>query len=304
MLTATALLAGLLLSGCGKTVRSDATEQLILSDAVDRSIRNIDFSPLNGRDCYLDTTYIKTTKSPTFVNAEYLTSSLRNQALAAGCRLVEKETDAEVIIEPRVGVLGADQHEVTYGFPSNNVVTQAASVAAATTTAAPVAAPIASLPEISLARRAEQTAAAKVAVFAFDAKTKSPIWQSGMSVANSRSRDWWLFGIGPFQSGTIYDKTRFAGTRFRLPLAGSPTADEPRQAISLDQQYVFTPRASTVPAPDIKLTSGETAAAAESDADGKASSTEPQPAPPAEELPAKPAPGSSDSAKPANAEQK
>ncbi len=116
-----AMLSGLLLSGCGKTIRSDATEQLILSDAVDRSVRNIDFSPLSGRDCFLDTTYLKTTKSPTFVNADYLTSSLRNQALAAGCHLVEKETEAELIIEPRVGTLGADIHDVTYGIPSNNV---------------------------------------------------------------------------------------------------------------------------------------------------------------------------------------
>jgi hypothetical protein len=272
-----AMLSGLLLSGCGKTIRSDATEQLILSDAVDRSVRNIDFSPLSGRDCFLDTTYLKTTKSPTFVNADYLTSSLRNQALAAGCHLVEKETEAELIIEPRVGTLGADIHDVTYGIPSNNVISQAASVAAAATPSAPIAAPMASIPEISIARREDQTAAAKIAVFALDAKTKLPVWQSGISVANSSARDWWVLGIGPFQNGSIYDKTQFAGRKFRLPLIGSTPDDEQRQAISLDEQYVFTPPKPEVPAPEIELTSGEEA----EKKDG-----EPKPAPAAEEAPA------------------
>ena len=269
-----AMLSGLLLSGCGKTIRSDATEQLILSDAVDRSVRNIDFSPLSGRDCYLDTTYIKATKSPTFVNSEYLTSSIRNQVLAAGCRLVEKETEAELIIEPRVGTLGADIHDVTYGIPSNNVISQAASVAAAATPSAPIAAPMASIPELSIARREDQTAAAKIAVFALDAKTKLPVWQSGISVANSNARDWWVLGIGPFQNGTIYDKTQFAGRKFRLPLIGSSPDDIQRQAISLDEQYVFTQPKPDVPAPEIELTSGEGA--------GKKDG-EPKPAPAAEE---------------------
>jgi hypothetical protein len=250
----------LMLSGCGKTIRNDATEQLILSDAVDRSIRNIDFSPLSGRDCYLDTKYIKATKSPTFVNSEYLTSSIRNQILAAGCRLVDDLKDAELIIEPRVGTLGADMHEVTYGIPSNNVLSQAASVAVATTGAAP-AAPIAAIPEISVARREDQTAAAKVAVFAFDAETNRPVWQSGMSVANSNARDWWVFGVGPFQNGTIYDRTRFAGSRFKLPLVGSAGDGGRRQAISLDEEYVFTTPEAPVPAPEIELTSGESPSA-------------------------------------------
>ncbi len=271
------VLCGLSLSGCGKTIRSDATEQLILSDAVDRSVRNIDFSPLSGRDCYLDTTYIKATKSPTFVNAEYLTSSLRNQALAAGCRLVDKETEAELIIEPRVGTLGADIHDVTYGIPSNNVISQAASVAAAATPSAPIATPMASIPELSIARREDQTAAAKIAVFALDAKTKLPVWQSGVSVANSSARDWWILGVGPFQNGSIYDKTQFAGRKFRLPLIGSVPDDKPRQPISLDESYVFEPPKPEVAAPHIELTSGE-------ESDGKAG--EPKPAPAAEDAPA------------------
>ena len=45
--------------GCGTTKWSDsprtATEQLLISDAVDRAISEIDFSALADKDVYLDT---------------------------------------------------------------------------------------------------------------------------------------------------------------------------------------------------------------------------------------------------------
>jgi hypothetical protein len=97
--------AMLLLTGCGKTVRNTATEQLILSDSVDRAVRSIDFSPLSGRACYLDTQFVNSPKSTTFVNADYVLSSVRNQLVAAGGILVDSKKDAEVVVEPRVGVL-------------------------------------------------------------------------------------------------------------------------------------------------------------------------------------------------------
>ncbi len=44
--------------GCGTTREYNATEQLVMSDAVDRSIASIDFRPLSGRKVYLDTSYL------------------------------------------------------------------------------------------------------------------------------------------------------------------------------------------------------------------------------------------------------
>src|SRR5690606_14739030 len=38
-----------------------------------------------------------------------------------------------------------------------------------------------------------------------------PVWQSGLVMNKSTANDIWLFGAGPFQKGTIYDETRFAG---------------------------------------------------------------------------------------------
>ena len=234
------LTAIFLLTGCGKTVRNSATEQLILSDSVDRAIRSIDFSPLAGRSCFLDTQFVNTAKPVTFVNADYVLSSLRNQLISAGGILVESKKEADVVVEPRLGVLGANENEVTYGIPSSNIVSQAAAIM-------PTAPPVPAIPEISLARKNYQMAATKLAVFAYDAKSGQPVWQSGVATARSNARDTWLFGVGPYQSGTIYEKPRFAGARITLPLIGDKGGMKNRQTISHDEEYVFAPALMPVP---------------------------------------------------------
>jgi hypothetical protein len=237
------LLSTFLLCGCGKTLRNTATEQLILSDSVDRAIRSIDFSPLAGRSCFLDDQFVNSTKPVSLVNSDYVLSSVRNQLAAAGGILVDSKKDADVVVEPRLGVLGANENEVTYGIPSSNIISQAAAIM-------PTAPPVPAIPEISLARKNYQMAATKLAVFAYDAKSGNPVWQSGVATARSNAKDTWLFGVGPFQSGTIYEKTRFAGAKISVPLVGDKGSDNRRQAISHDEEFVFTHPPKLMPAPE------------------------------------------------------
>jgi hypothetical protein len=214
-------------AGCGTTRDKLATEQMLLSDAVDRAVARIDFSPFAGEKVYLDTRYLNDVKGPGFVNADYIISSLRQQMASSGCLLQDKQEDADYIAEARVGVLGSDAHDVNYGIPGSNGLTAAASLVANTT-------PLPSLPEISFARKTDDSAATKVAVFAYDRVTREPVWQSGLSVARSRAQARWLLGAGPFQSGTIYEGTQFAGRR----LASTPLKGPPKEEPSMDdQQY-------------------------------------------------------------------
>jgi hypothetical protein len=193
------------LLGCGTTRDKLATEQLLLSDAVDRSVARIDFSAMRGKTVYLDTQYLRTMKVTTVVNADYIISSIRQQMLLAGCLLQDEREKAEFIAEARVGVLGTDGHDVNYGIPAANAGGLSAAATAVGGTLLP------SLPEISFARKSDESAAAKVAVFAFRRDNKSPVWQSGTSVARSTAQSRWILGAGPFQSGTIYDGTHFVG---------------------------------------------------------------------------------------------
>lgn len=178
-----------------------------MSDAVDATIAKLDFSPLARRKVFLDSAYIN---KPTLVgqslviDSNYLMSALRQQMVADGVLLVDKKEESELIAEPRIGALGIDGHDVVYGMPASNAI----STASTAVTGAPLIPP---LPEISVARREAKQGAAKVAVFAYDRVTMQPYWQSGIAQSSSNSRATWVLGVGPFQRGTIYEGTQFAG---------------------------------------------------------------------------------------------
>ncbi len=227
--------------GCGKTVQNLATEELVLSDAVDRSLRSMDFSPLAGQKCYIDTAFLPTFKPPypptlspslIFVGSEYVTSSIRNQLLAAGAEVVAAKDQANVIIEPRIGTLGTDEHETVYGIPANNGISQLSAMV-------PAGPALPQVPELALAKLHSETGAAKLAVMAYDAKTGTPLWQSGLSIAKSDARDIWLFGIGPYQAGSIFQSPRFMKYGLHRPLTGDTDGDVHRQAVSLDEEFVY-----------------------------------------------------------------
>ena len=245
------LLLAVSMAGCGKTMQHAATEQLVLSDAVDRSVASIDFTPLSGAKCFLDSSNLKSVKLTNVVNSSYVISSIRNQLMAAGCLLVEDRGEAQVVIEPRLGTLGADAHEVTYGLPSSSLISQAASLV-------PTSPPIPTIPEISLAKKDDQTGAAKVAVFAYDAETGRPIWQSGTTTAKSTSRNLWVFGVGPFQSGSVHEAPQFAGAEMSLPLAEQKRkVRDSRQVVTLGDAFLFGDLPKPEAESEIQQASGE-----------------------------------------------
>jgi hypothetical protein len=218
-------------SGCGTTKQAEATQQLLSSDAVDRSVAMIDFSPLEGQKVYFDAKYLQDYKGIGFVNSNYVVSSLRQQMFAAGCLLQEKAEDADYIVEARMGTLGNDEHNIVYGIPANNGLSAAA-------IAVPNSPPLPAIPEISFARRDDLMGASKIAAFAYHRETQSVVWQSGLSVARSTAKDTWVLGAGPFERGTIHDGWSFAGTRLQLPfLRRKPP--EPAPVASYKQPLLF-----------------------------------------------------------------
>ncbi|HBE66746.1 MAG TPA: hypothetical protein DDW52_01225 [Planctomycetaceae bacterium] len=192
--------------GCGATKSYTATDQLLLSDAVDTTVSKIDFEPLRHHKVYLDVSYLKTQRSSNLIESDYVISSIRQQMVSNGVHLVESRETADVVAEARLGALGLDSHTVTYGVPSSNSLAAASSVFAN----APVV-PI--IPELSVARHESKNGAVKIAVFAYDRETREPLWQSGIANSTSKARDTWVLGVGPFQRGTIYSRTRFAGDK-------------------------------------------------------------------------------------------
>ncbi len=191
--------------GCGTTTQRTATEQLLMSDAIDQSIAKMDFGPLSGQKIYLDTTYLRPIPGYGFVNADYVISSLRQHLTAARCLIQEDRQQAEIIVEARLGTLATNGHDMIYGVPSTNNLAQAAASISGGGFVPP-------LPELSVARSTANSGHSKLAMFAYDRETRQPIWQSGISRSESTAQNTWILGAGPFTKGTIYDGKRFAGT--------------------------------------------------------------------------------------------
>ena len=192
-LSIAAAFALFLLAGCGINKSRLATEQLVVSDAVDRAVASIDFSALSGKKVYFDTQYVDGLNLGANGNIKYVISSLRQQMMAYDCRLQEKVDTADYVVEGRVGVLANDGHEVTYGVPGS-----AALASASVLLSSPV--PIPALPELSLGRRNHQAGTAKIGLFAYDRTTREPVWQAGVMKGASEARDAWILGLGPYQS--------------------------------------------------------------------------------------------------------
>lgn len=193
-----------LLSGCGSTRWTDtpraATEELLISDAIDRSVEMIDFSPLCGRRVFVDTQYVD-------VKAEtgYLVSSLRQHIAAAGCFLASSKDDAELVVEARVGSLSTNRHDSLLGLP--------ATAAPMFLTGVPMV-----TPELAVSKKTIQTGVSKLAVFAWWTQDGSIAWQSGVAREDSIIKNSWMLGLGPYTDGASTVRGQESAVAPNVPL--------------------------------------------------------------------------------------
>jgi Family of unknown function (DUF6655) len=221
-----------LAAGCGTTRSSDttrtATEQILLSNAIDQAVNGIDLEPLAGKDVFLDTERLKGT-----TDENYLISSLRQHMLAQGCHLMSEKNSAQYIVEARAGAVGTNSHSLLFGVPATTLPSVGTVYPGVPS----------SIPEIALAKTTKQAGVAKIALFAYNRETGRPVWQSGAFPATADAKNAWFFGLGPFQRGSIYDgKTRFAGSDAQFLPFKTKNGDESgpaRPSIPVTAEAVF-----------------------------------------------------------------
>jgi len=224
MLSALALASA---TGCGTTRLTDtartATEQLLVSNAIDQAISDLDFRSLAGKTVFFDPQYLDGV-----VDRGYVVSSIRQQLLASGCFLQEERTKADYVVEARTGAIGTDRHALLVGVPQMNVPTF-------------VPGQPSQIPEIPFAKKTDQEAVAKVAVFAYNRLTGQPLWQSGVVKAFSTSKDMWVLGAGPFQFGTIRKGPEFAGEPILAKDGDKPAGANPAEpaAMTVTQEALW-----------------------------------------------------------------
>jgi hypothetical protein len=104
----------------------------------------------------------------------------------------------------------------------------------------------AAIPEIPLAKRTSQRGVAKIAVFAYRRDTGVAVWQSGVNQVASDAKNTWVFGIGPFQSGSIFRGTAFAGREISNPLSRDGAARDERPVWTTKQAFFEDPQAPQI----------------------------------------------------------
>ena len=217
-----ASICALFVFGCGTTRWSDTsrtgTEQLLISNAIDRVVTEIDFSPMRGRRCFLDTTAIAQT-----TDRDYLAMTLRQHLALAGAILVSGEAEADYIVEVRAGAVGTDRDDFLLGIPATTLPMIPGSPYAA-----------ASIPEIPFVKQTRHRGVAKIALFAYNRTTGTPVWASGNNQSESTARNLWFAGAGPLTRGTIYSEATFAGN----PLPRQMRV-QPEEVTVLEQPWVL-----------------------------------------------------------------
>jgi hypothetical protein len=207
--------------GCGTTRMTDTTraasEMLLVSQAVDEAVDRMDFTALAGKPVYVNPEYVE----KTLVDRGYLISSVRQQLLAHGALIREEEKDAIYVVELRAGGLGTDRHTLLFGSPQLSLP-------------AVIPGQPTQIPELALVKKTDQKGVAKIGVFAYNRVTGRALWQSGLQEGSSTLKDRWVFGAGPFSSGSIRKGTELAGEPLpKLSLPAVITGEKPEEPVSL-----------------------------------------------------------------------
>jgi hypothetical protein len=189
------LVAGLVccsLAACNTAKMSNTArtgrEQLLVSSSIDRALDKVDFSNFRGQNVFVDDKQLDS------VDKGYLLGSVRHRMLNADATLVDAKDKADVVIEVRSGGVGTDSSDMFVGMPG---------------LAVPGPLPIA-LPEVRLVSRTSQTGVAKIGLAAYEAKTGRPLGVGGMAEAQSNDLNWYVFGVGPWESGTLKQEIKEA----------------------------------------------------------------------------------------------
>ncbi len=221
-------------AGCGTSKWTDtgrsATEQLLITGAMDRAVSKLELRALAGKTCYVDSTALKRIS-----DSEYLVSCMRQHMFASGCMVKDNKAEADYVVEVRAGAVGTDRHDVLYGVPAVNVPS-----------VVPVTGIPSQIPEMPFIKKTDQRAVVKLSLFAYHQKTGRPIWQSGAVPEESNAKAVWILGAGPFQRGTIFDGMEFAGDKLDMPLVDIYQPDDSHVSVA-DEAYFADPMETVAP---------------------------------------------------------
>ncbi len=265
--------------GCGTTRWSDSsrtgTEQLLISNAIDRAVGEINFTPLSEKKVFL-----KSDAVTEATDNKYLVMALRQHVAASGAVLCDYREDADYIVEIRAGAIGTDRDDMLVGIPAFTMPSIPGLEYSAAT-----------IPEIPFIKRTRQRGVAKIAAFAYNRHTGRPLWASGNNEGDSTARNLWIAGTGPLTQGSIYTEATFAGDNLPDWVADNiDTKGDKHRGTFADRSILFPekPGALPVSSPTVATTEAsvsETASTTENVGEAHSNTAATMPTPPVPLLP-------------------
>jgi hypothetical protein len=221
-LVAAALLAG----GCTTIRTTDtartATEQLLLSTAVDHALKAANLTDFANRKVFLDTTCFDS------YDSKYAIGTIRDALSRAGARLEDDATNSDIVMEARSGALSTDNSSYLLGIPNMGVPI-------------PLAGAV-QTPELAFYKSEKQSSTAKIVLLAFARESRLHVYSSGPLDGKSYNTHYkllfasWSFTDIPEKHGgkkavkyqswfPQYDRQNFPATN--VPSATPPPASPP-----------------------------------------------------------------------------
>jgi len=152
-----------------------ATEQLLLSTATDKAVRDIDLKDLAGKRVFFDKTYFKS------YDEGYAMGSIRELLAKNGALLVNDLESSDIVVEARSGALGIDSRDSLFGLPELAIPI-------------PFAGQVQS-PELAIYKALHADSTARFALLAYETKSGEFVHSTGSMVGKSKFYHYKILGF-------------------------------------------------------------------------------------------------------------
>jgi len=146
------------LAGCSTARETEpartATEQLLISTAVDRALDRMNLKIPEGTKIWVDAANFEG------YDQKYAVGAIRDRLMREGGRLVADRGQADAVVEIRAGALSTNSDSLLIGIPSMDLPVPLAGQA--------------KTPELSLVKKTHDEGVAKIGITAYDAKSGTP----------------------------------------------------------------------------------------------------------------------------------
>ena len=195
--------AAVLLCGCTEpwitnTARS-AVEQYLVASTIERAVENSGLMKYAGKKVFMEYTYL----APQ-VDKPYVQGLLELELSKVACKIVAKQEEADIMIQPLCGVLATDHSSFMIGTPTLPIPIPYMNIQFA-------------IPEIPIFKRTKRVAFGRFAFNVFQAKDRQPI-ETITYIKSSAVYNNWIVLLFPFVTHDMdmHDTKETSGYSFSI----------------------------------------------------------------------------------------